>query len=391
MSNVSELNKDLCTGCRYCENICPQKAITMTEDECGFLYPSVSDKCTNCGMCVKKCAYLSEKKLIKPIKSYACVRKNKEALKFSSSGGVFAGVAENLIKHGGWYVAGCIIDSCFHPKHATTSELSVLKSMYGSKYVQSDMSNVYKEIANQLKNGYKVLFSGTPCQVNAIKQYTKNNDNLYTIEIICHGVTNEKMFRSYINMLSKSRKINKFVFRDKNQGWSYNNKIVYEDGTVRKLNHRLSSYMTYYLNGELYRESCYSCKYAQEKRGADLTIGDFWGILKQRPDLKKSIDIEKGVSCLLVNTNKGIELLNDSELDIYLVNYDDIRKGNEPLNHPSVCSDNREVVMGKWLERNNWSDVEAYWRKNDYRTSYMIWSKMPPKIQHIVRILLHKR
>lgn len=392
MLNVSEIERKDCTGCGYCQNVCPKKAITMSTDEYGFIFPSVSsDKCIDCGVCIRECPYGKAYKMIKPLETYACVRKNKKRLLSSSSGGAFSGIAEEVLDRGGWYVTGCILDAHLHPVQIITNNLKQLTKVYGSKYVQSDMGDIYKQVSDKLDSGSKVLFSGTPCQCNAMKQYTNNNPDLYTIEIICHGVSSEKMFKSYISTLTKNKRIKHFAFRDKSQGWTFNNKITFENGKTKKINHRLSSYMTYYLDGDIYRDSCYSCKFAKEERCADVTIGDFWGILSRRSDLKKYINIEQGVSCLLVNTEKGRELIRCDELELFPVDYADIRAGNGPLNSPSMWSKRRDDVMRIWKEDNHWEDVNQYWKVNDYRISYSIWSKLPGKIQHLIRVLLGKR
>lgn len=389
--NVSELQKNMCTGCGYCTNVCPVDAIEIGTDELGYLFPKVSDKCIDCAKCVKECPYnQKDKKLVQPQNTYAAVRSDKGKLMQSSSGGVFAAIAESVINKPNWFVSGCILNDQLKPLHILTNDKEEIKKIYGSKYVQSTMGTIYTEIANKLANGSKVLFSGTPCQVNAVRKYTHNDKNLYTIEVICHGVSNENMFLSYLELHDISTIYN-FVFRDKKQGWSFNNKTTYKNGKIKKDNHRLSSYMTYYLDGETYRDSCYECAYARGPRGADITIGDFWGIIRKRPDLKSKIDIEKGVSCLLVNSEKGKKLIDEAAIECFPVNYEDIKDGNEPLNHPSIHTSKRKVILDAWKKNHNWKDVDKYWRQNDYKLIYKIWSLVPIKFQHFIREMLGKR
>lgn len=389
--NVSELQKNMCTGCGYCSNVCPVDAIEIGSDELGYLFPKVSSKCINCGKCVRECPYNQEKKLlVKPQNTYAAVRSDKEKLMQSSSGGIFAAIAESVINKPDWFVSGCILNDELKPIHILTNDKNEIKRICGSKYVQSSMGTIYTEIENKLANGSKVLFSGTPCQVNAVRQFTRNNKNLFTIEVICHGVSNEEMFLSYLALHNRSS-INGFTFRDKSQGWSYNNSERYKNAKTKKVNHRLSSYMTYYLAGETYRESCYECAYAGATRGADLTIGDFWGIIRKRPDLKTKIEIEKGVSCLLVNSEKGKYLVDESDIKIFAVNYEDIQEGNEPLNHPSSFTTKRKDILDRWSKDLDWKDVDKYWRENDYKLIYKVWSMVPVKIQHLIREMLGKR
>jgi len=198
------------------------------------------------------------------------------------------------------------------------------------------------------------------------------------------------MFESYLNLFDKEQ-IKDFVFRDKNQGWSFNNLIIYANGNQKRVNHRMSSYMTYFLNGETYRESCYQCPFACEKRGGDITIGDFWGVVRTNPDLQGQFDIENGVSCLLVDTEKGAEILKDTDLEMRQVPYGDIRNGNEPLNHPSIHSNKRSSILKVWEKNRNWADVDNYWKKNDRKVIHWFWSYIPIGLQHKIRVFLRLR
>lgn len=389
--NVAELEKSNCCGCGLCEKICPTSAIALEEDDIGFIYPFINqDKCINCGKCYDNCIISNPIQLKSPLLCFAAARKDKDKLEWSSSGGVFASIAESLIDKEDWGISGCVLDESFVAKQKLIFNNKNLKDMYGSKYVQSSMNDVFNDIVEALYAGKKILFSGTPCQVAAIKKYTQNHKNLYTIEVICHGVSNNKMFISYLELHNRD-KIADFIFRDKSQGWTFNNKIVYVNEKIKKINHRMSSYMTYYLNGEIYRESCYNCPYACGSRCADMTIGDFWGIVRKRPELNKIFDVERGVSCLIINSMKGKKLLENSDLVYKEVSFKDIKEGNEPLNHPSSYSDKRNQILNEWKNGLNWEDVDLYWKKNDYSFCGYIWSKFPIKIQHAIRILMKKR
>lgn len=388
--NVLQINAKKCYGCELCMHVCPVQAITMKPDEYGFIYPSVNDRCIDCGKCVRECVVNEEQnRLNAPILTFAAVRSEEDKIEKSSSGGVFAAIAEAVLDTGDWLVTGCSLNEAFHPVQMMIKDSIHLDKLLGSKYVQCRMGDIYEEVRSEIEKGKKVLFSGTPCEVAAIKRYI-NSPNLYTIEVICHGVANEEMLMSYLDTL-EMKEANQFVFRDKKQGWSFNNRINYSNGKSKKINHRLSSYMTYYLDGETYRDSCYNCMFACELRGADITIGDFWGIIKKRPELSKKIDIKKGVSCLLVNSAKGKELCDYASLNCYHADYNDIKDGNEPLNHPSVYTTKRKVILGIWGKNRDWSEVDAYWKKNDYKWVYKIWSLMPINFQHFIRTLLNMR
>lgn len=390
--NVSELDIDQCSGCGLCASVCKKRCITIAPDNLGYLYPIVDkNTCIDCGLCVKNCVIANPSNLNMPQKTYASIRKDREKLSLSSSGGVFAAVAESVLsQEKKWAVIGSALDSSISARHIVVEDKTSLISLYGSKYVQSETTGIFEKVIELLKKGSSVFFSGTPCQVAAVQRYTKYHPNLFTIEIICHGVANNEMFNSYLDMYER-RDIKMFYFRDKGQGWSYNNKIIYNNGKEKKINHRLSSYMTYFLRGDTYRDSCHKCPYAKPKRCADITVGDFWGILKVRPDLNKEIDIEKGVSCVLVNSTKGQQLINDAQLELFEVAYEDIRKENSPLNSPSTHTPKKEQILSIWRNRKNWKDVHLFWRQNDWKWRFFLWSILPISLQHKIRALLGRR
>lgn len=389
--NVSELDIKKCSGCAMCMSICAKKCITILPDNMGYMRPVVnSEICIDCGLCVKKCIIANPAIPVVPQDTYAAIRSDEKKISLSSSGGVFAAIAEKVLQTKGWLVVGSSLDETISAKHVVVDNITDLTKLYGSKYVQSETTGIYERVYDLLRDGKTVLFSGTPCQVAAVQRYTKNHENLFTVEVICHGVANNMMFNSYLDMYNR-RDIKMFYFRDKGQGWSFNNKIVYKNGKELRINHRLSSYMTYFLNGETYRDSCYHCPYAKPERVADLTIGDFWGIVRKRSDLKDKINIQNGVSCLLINSDKGRQLVMDSDIYIYPVNYMDIKDGNEPLNHPSTHSIKRNDILKAWVNHLDWSDVNNYWKKNEYRVIHRLWSIIPISLQHKIRLLLGKR
>jgi coenzyme F420-reducing hydrogenase beta subunit len=259
-----------------------------------------------------------------------------------------------------------------------------LEDLLGSKYVQSDMTKIFPVINDVLKEK-KCLFCGTPCQVDAIKHYTHNNDNLYTAELICHGVANNDFFSAYIESIDD---VKKFIFRDKKQGWTHNHLVLKKNGKKRKINHRLASYFS--LCFDMCRECCYECPYARPGRVAgDITLGDYWGLLKQTPELKKVFDLKKGVSALIINSKKGKEMisqLSTKELKKVSVSYDDIRKGNEQLCCPSKRPNCREKLLQLWLEGGRkWNLLEEYWKKNRYKRWYSVWALVPENIRYWIR------
>ena len=377
-----------CSGCGYCVHICTKKAISLKENTDGYIFPVINqDQCINCGICRKTCPQMHPM-LVKPIKTYSAYRKSEQKREVSSSGGVFASVAEKFLDAHA-YVCGAAFDTGFDLKQRMIATHEELKPLLGSKYVQSKLLEALPEIKEYCKTR-KVLFCGTPCQVNAVKQYVSNPDNLYTIDIICHGVPPLRMFLSFLKTLYPNAA--SYNFRDKNQGWSFDAMAIDKDGKKHQIKHRNSSWMSTYFGGTFYRESCFSCPFANEQRCGDLTIGDFWGIIRQHPELKRRLDIDKGVSCILVNTEKGKEMLQETDLVLYDTAYEAIRDGNGPLNHPSkVSQERREKYFAQWRKHYNWADVDAYWKKNERKIPMVLWAYLPKRVKNSLRIVFHYR
>lgn len=311
-------NKYDCTGCSACRSICPKDAIKIKEDDKGFLYPKIiHSKCVDCGLCKKICPNIAKKeKENKELKIYAMKNKNEDIRKNSSSGGFFYEFAKIILKEKG-VIYGAAYNTENEVEHIRVESESELKKLQGSKYIQSKIKNTYDEAIQDLKQGRKVLFSGTPCQINGLESLVKNKnidkENLYTCDLICHGVPSTKVFKDYLKSIENkyNSKIVDINFRYKANLCTQNIKIKFENG---------EQYISNYLEGDefyrlflkdyILRESCYECKYTSYNRISDITIGDFWGIEKSIKDF----DDKKGVSLVLVNTEKGkdiFEVLKD--------------------------------------------------------------------------------
>lgn len=350
--------KEYCCGCGACKAACKINAITMKRDEYGFEYPVIDEnKCVGCKKCMNICAYQNSNNRSKTACAFAAVSKNTDIM-HSASGGVFASVATEFINNGG-IVAGCSLESNdgrLEPKHITVDNFYDLHKLLGSKYVHSDTSEIFEKIKSLLNDNKNILFSGTPCQVDALYSYLgKRYDNLYTIDLICHGVPGKKMFSDYISMLSnKYGIIKEFIFRDKKRGLTFVSRALCENNGKEKykyIQYGESSYYSNFLRCNIYRECCYSCKYADEKRSGDITIGDFWGIKNQHPELfdgnHNEFDSDKGISCILQNTEQGKRLIEHygKGLSMYPSSFEKIAKENKQLSEPSVPKGNREEIM----------------------------------------------
>ena len=334
-----------CTGCAACANICPQDAITMTEMSDGFQQPIVDkDKCIQCMACEKACPVLHSlpnENRIEPI-VYACWNKDKETRRESSSGGAFSALATSILKEGG-YVVGAAYDENMFVHHRMIHTIEELPLLRGSKYVQSSVGDVYRQVKTKLKGGATVLFVGTPCQVAGLRGYLKQDyPNLYCCDFICHGTPSPLLFQKYLKWIEyrKNIKVHTFNFRHKHSGWYHALRVV-NDRTFMK-----GIYDAYFLgfnHNITLRESCYHCPAIGLPRKGDITIADFWGIgMVYR--FKQSEEIHKGVSLIMVNNPKGDELM--AKAKTYLCwqkgAFDEALRRNQPMIKPSFRPSTRD-------------------------------------------------
>lgn len=300
-------NKKNCCGCSACLNICSRQAITMQSDEIGFIYPKVDfNKCIECGACERICQFKKKYNRYSNFdipKAFLMRLKDKHELSLSQSGGAFYALAKCFINNNG-IVYGASFDKNWIVRHIKVEAIADIGQVRMSKYVQSNISNVFSEIRKLLNNGRKVLFSGTPCQVSAVKSYIpkKLHCNLFCVDIICHGVPSPKIWKDYISYIEckYKSKIVKACFRDKRFGWhGAVESFMLDNGTeiFRKTSNTL------YFSNLSVRDSCSNCPYTNIKRVGDITTGDFWGLPQNSP-----YEDGLGVSLILVNSDKGMDL-----------------------------------------------------------------------------------
>lgn len=330
-------DKKDCCGCHACATVCAKQCITMQADEQGFLYPIVDkEACTDCGLCEKVCPVLNQSEPRKPLKVYAAKNKNEEIRRQSSSGGIFTLLAEKVIGEGG-IVLGARFDEEWNVIHSWADTIEGIAAFRGSKYVQSTIGNTYREAKDFLRQGRKVLFSGTPCQIAGLKKYLrKEYDNLLTVDVVCHGVPSPLVWRTYLDetrkQLCAERGVGKnsvplsidelpvitgISFRDKTNGWKkFGFRLRYAafeaaenlvSASVIKEEKELlqpfrdNIFMKGFLANLYLRPSCYACAARSGKSGSDISIADFWGVQNYYPEF----DDDKGVGLILVNSEKG--------------------------------------------------------------------------------------
>lgn len=387
-------SKTDCCGCEACFNICSHKAITMVPDGSGFMYPLINtDVCVECGLCKKVCQFRTAK--ISPTENVyvAAIRDNNQIMK-AASGGIFSAAALSILSNRGVIFGATLTFSEGHanPHHIMIEKEDDLWRLQGSKYVQSRVGETYQQVKQYLQQGRKVLYSGTPCQIAGLKGYLcKEYDNLYTMDLICHGVPSAELFDAYIQEKNKKYrgKVVQYRFRDKTYGWGMNSAIEVTNGRKTRVIYRRArteSYFTLFLDCKIYRENCYSCPFARPERVSDITIGDYWGIEKAHPELSNNPDYDesKGVSCVLVNTSKGHELFRLMQQKIHFMpsEFAKVAEKNGQLKVPSAIPVEREYIMDIYHKK-GYNGVENYFRA-EYRKQivmHTVYNTIPRKMR----------
>ncbi|MBE6738430.1 MAG: 4Fe-4S dicluster domain-containing protein [Ruminococcaceae bacterium] len=301
---ISLVVRDRCTGCGACEQSCAVGALKMKEDEEGFLFPVIDEEsCVSCNKCVNVCPVASDKAEAKPADVYAVRAKDEDTVFLSSSGGVFGTLAECVVNAGG-VVFGAGYDENLCVLHKCATSLQDIGALMGSKYVQSDVRNTYKEIKEYLTEGKQVLFTGTSCQCAGLKSYLeKDYDNLLLVDFVCHGVPSPALFKNYLEFMGQKGEITRVRFRDKTEDKKRGHyiSIEYKNAPVYRVPSVSDPYMLAFLQNISLRRCCYECSFKAFKSGSDITIGDFWGLSKTDSPLRE----KDGVSLCAINTEKG--------------------------------------------------------------------------------------
>lgn len=356
--------KNECIGCLNCYNLCKSSAIKLEKDELGFVYAQIDEgRCIGCNICKDKCPILLEQSQdILINECYACKNIDEEIRMKSSSGGVFYLLAKYIISKNG-IVYGAAFDREFNVIHKKIDKIENIVELMGSKYVQSNLGNIYYEIKLELENKVMVLFTGTPCQVAALKSYLgKEYTNLYVQDFACHGVGSKKVLDKHISELELSNKlenITRINFRDKISGWkNFSLSILADKGSYIK-DLSKDNFMKAFLKNLCLRQSCYNCKYKGDNRMSDITLADFWGI-------DNDFDDDKGVSAVIINTTKGKELFESikDELVLKKVKYKDISENNICLEKSAIYNKHREDFIREVNTQMELSNIkEEYYKR----------------------------
>ncbi len=347
----------MCCGCSVCADSCPVGAISFGYGSDGAKYPKINeDACISCGACRRVCP-VKEKPLLTDAafekRAYALMVESDDLREKSASGGAFEAIATALHEmYDDLMVVGAVWgdDLRVYHKMVPYSEREALKK---SKYVQSNCEGIYKEVKQKLTEGVHVLFTGTPCQIAALRNHLKKEyDNLFLVDLVCHGTPGEHIFKKYLDEFETKIGANatKVTFRHKKKDLygevhSKYIRIQLDNGKVIEEEARRNPYLRGFHAGLFYRDSCYSCKYANEERYGDITVGDYWRIQELNPEY---VDYS-GVSCLLFNTDKGWQIFDKMKnCKTLQTDVDALYKRNGQLLHPSKANPKHDYFMSKF-------------------------------------------
>lgn len=320
--DIENIEKDKCTGCGSCADVCPAHAVTMVHDSEGFAYPKVDrNRCMDCGLCRISCpavccrtSVYGEYAAVLPDRGagkenwYAAYNRNEKERKESSSGGMFSLFAKAVLGMDG-VVCGAYFDPVRQEVcHIIIEKEDEIRMLRSSKYIQSDMTGIYKKVKKTVRSGKPVLFTGTPCQTRAVARYMgeEKPDLLYTADLFCHGISSGRIFRKYVSETLCGEEASQVSFRNKDRGWErYGMEIITDGGHRYRRPHGSDPFLTAFFTGLTLRPSCYGCRSKGFPRESDITMGDFWMADRIMPDMND----HRGLSLLVTHTGKGERLL----------------------------------------------------------------------------------
>ena len=369
------VQKDMCSGCGACTSACSANCISMSYDREGFLYPSIdASRCSDCGACLNVCPAYAVHSMpdirYRPISAYAAWHTNEQIRKESSSGGVFSALSQEVLRNGGIIFGAALKISHMHVEHCGIEHESALGKLRGSKYVQSRAEHLFPDVKKQLLTGRKVLFSGTPCQIAALRAYlNKGYDHLICCDFVCAGVASPGVFRSYGAFLEKSfgSQIISLEFRDKSRGWKNNGlfTVRFQSGKTYSRLLRREPFGYGYVRGIFSRPVCYRCWMKNFRSPADITLGDFWGVEKLFPALKD----DRGISMVLILSENGKKLFDRCGcVEKVESRVDDIIRVKKKLIHSVPSPKERTDFFNEYETRNMHYLVKRYLHKT--------WGKM---------------
>lgn len=350
-------NEYNCCGCSACYNACKFSAIEYKNDSFGFKIPYINiDLCRNCNMCKKVCFEKIDYESSFEKKGWVVSDLNAEDRILSASGGIFRRIAKVFLENEGIVFGAKLSFDNYGPvvEHVCVDSLEELDKICGSLYVESDCSKAYKLIEREITKNKKILFCGMSCQIDGLYRFLgKKFDNLYTIDLIDHGVPSLNFFSDYVFFLQKKfkAKVVDFKFRKKVDGIiKYIETVTFDSGKIINIQAKNSAYYYYFLNGETYRNSCYTCRFSSLNKPSDITIGDYFELEKDYPKIHKLFlreNKDKFYSSCIVHTKKGDSILRECSnyFLLHQVEVEKIQKSHSQLKIPTKYSKNREKII----------------------------------------------
>lgn len=365
-----KISIDSCTGCLACIQVCPISCISAEISEEGFIYPKINtDVCVNCKKCEKVCPLNVPSTPSEKPSAYAAVSHHDDVRKNSSSGGVFSLIAEKTISEGG-IVFGAAFDSDFSVIHQYADTVSDIRKFRGSKYLQSNIGNTFKEAKTFLDNGKTVLFSGTPCQIAGLRSFLgREYEKLFCQDIICHSIPSPAVWKHYLTLLTKEEKPTAVSFRNKENGWEdYTLAIDTENDKKVRSPGRTDPYIRAFISGLISRKSCFDCRFKGGKSNSDITLADCWGVKSFAPEAYD----KNGVSLIFLNTEKGKKLFKSvsEQCSFTPVDYQAATDKNPAALYPSGCHRNRKKFMSGYKKLKTADDFSELYRRCEKASLY---------------------
>lgn len=380
--------KENCCGCEACKQVCPRKCISFQYDEEGFMYPQINKKdCVDCGLCEKVCPIQNKTPHRKPLDVLAAYNKNESVRKKSSSGGMFYLLAKKTIENHG-VVFGAKFNKTWGVEHDFTEHLEELSLFMGSKYVQSRIGDNFLKIRAFLKQGRLVLFSGTPCQVKALKLFLrKEYENLLLVEVLCHGVPSPILWEKYIHeqyCMEETTIIEKLSFRWKVSLWEtyhlYCKRSTGGKSKEKSEPFNDSLWGKAFVQNLFLRPSCYSCPVKYLSSGSDITLGDFWGI----DHYHKEFNDHKGASLVMVNTKKALAFIDKLDFKYVESVYEYAVKYNKVIEKAYELNGKRKTFYDFYKKKGNLlKAIEKY-----TKPSWIV--RLKSKIKRIIKRIIRK-
>lgn len=354
---VYKIDKETCSGCEACAQVCPTNAIVLKQDEEGFYYPQLlKERCTSCKKCLQTCPVINFRaEKDEQLYAAACYIKHEEIRSLSTSGGIFSAISKYILEclHG--HVYGVVFDKEFQTVYAKATCMDELSAIRGSKYIQCRMGTVYREVKRDLEQGSYVLFSGLPCQIEGLLAFLgEKHSHLYLLDLVCFGIASPYIWQEYLKCFHDKKETRAIFFKDKTEGWKHWKVKFVEAGKSKLFERRDNLYMNSYLSRINIRKSCFCCPFKGLYRKSDFTLADCWG----EGEKNQKMNDDKGLSAILIHTQKGKELFDHIKDEIVYQMYDAdiLMRGNWAL-YQSVSEPKDRARFFEELRKNTFQEV----------------------------------